>query len=236
MDKKSGIIKQIIVITDGRSNIGVNPAEAAAKAKAGGITVSAIGIIDNEGKNEEDVMEVEAIAKAGGGLSDYCYIQNLGTTLQVMTQKTVNHTLECIVSKQLKTIIGEDITNIEPESRMKIVEFIEKYGERVDLLNAIVLDTSKSMTHKLEKAKKCIVDLMEAMNNRKGISNLALISYPGDNSSMINVVCDFTTDMSLLKEGMKLLKARGGTPTGPAIEAAIDLIMEYDAPARVHYV
>jgi len=225
MDKKSGIIKQIIVITDGRSNIGVNPAEAAAKAKAGGITVSAIGIIDNEGKNEEDVMEVEAIAKAGGGLSDYCYIQNLGTTLQVMTQKTVNHTLECIVSKQLKTIIGEDITNIEPESRMKIVEFIEKYGERVDLLNAIVLDTSKSMTHKLEKAKKCIVDLMEAMNNRKGISNLALISYPGDNSSMINVVCDFTTDMSLLKEGMKLLKARGGTPTGPAIEAAIDLIM-----------
>ncbi|MGI5997905.1 MAG: VWA domain-containing protein [Lutispora sp.] len=236
MDKESGIIKQIIVITDGRSNIGVNPAEAAAKAKAEGITVSAIGIIDDEGRNEEDVLEVEAISKAGGGLSDYCYTHNLGMTLQTMTQKTVNHTLECIVSRQLKTIIGEDITNIEPKSRLKIVEFIEKYGERVNLLNVIVLDTSKSMANKLEKSKKCIIDLMESMNNRKGISNLALISYPGDNSSMINVVCDFTTDRALLKEGMKLLKAKGGTPTGPAIEAAIDLIMEYDAPARIHYV
>lgn len=236
MDKDSGIIRQMIIITDGRSNIGINPVEAAAKAKAAGITVSAIGIIDNEGKGEEDVMEVEAISKAGGGLADYCYLQDLGMTLQAMTQKTVNHTLECIVSKQLKNIIGEDITNIEPQSRMKIVEFVENYGDRVDLLYAIVLDTSKSMTNKLETAKKCILDLMEALKNRKGVSRLALISYPGDNGNSINIACDFTTDIGVLREGLKLLKARGGTPTGPAIEAAMNLIFEYDSPVRLHYV
>ncbi|SHJ08615.1 vWA domain-containing protein [Lutispora thermophila] len=236
MEKETGIIKQMIIITDGKSNIGINPVEAAAKAKAAGITVSAIGIIDNECKGEEDIMEVEAITKAGGGLADYCYIQDLGMTLQVMTQKTVNHTLECIVSKQLKSIIGKDITNMEPQSRMKIVEFIENYGDRVDLLYVILLDTSKSMANKLDTAKKCIIDLMEALKNRKGVTKLALISYPGENGNYINTACDFTTDTDVLKEGLNLLRARGGTPTGPAIEAAMNLIFEYDAPASLRYV
>ncbi|MCQ1530583.1 vWA domain-containing protein [Lutispora saccharofermentans] len=236
MDGDCGIIRQMIIITDGRSNIGINPVEAAAKAKASGITVSAIGIIDGEGRDEKDVMEVEAISKAGGGLSDYCYPRNLSMTLQAMTQKTVNHTLECIVSKQLKTIIGQDMTNIEPKSRMKVVEFIENYGERVDLLYAIVLDTSKSMTNKLELAKSCIIDLMEALSHRRGVSKVALISYPGENSQSAGIACEFTSEISVLKEGLKLLKAGGGTPTGPAILSAMELMLEDEAPAQAHYV
>jgi len=236
MNKDIGIVRQMLIITDGRSNIGVSPIEAAAKAKSMGITVSAIGIIDNELKGEEDVLEIEAISKAGGGLSDYCYLDNLGVTMQVMTQKTVNHTLECIVSKQLKSIIGKDITNIEPKSRMKIIEFIENYGDRVDLLYVILLDTSKSMMNKLDTAKKCIADLLEALNSRKGTSKLALISYPGDDGNITNVVSDFTTEVSDLREGMKQLKAKGGTPTGPAIEAAISLKLEKSPSVKTHYV
>ncbi|MDD2480589.1 MAG: VWA domain-containing protein [Lutispora sp.] len=236
MIQEYGVIRQMIIITDGRSNIGVSPIEAASKAKEMGITVSAIGIIDSEGNEEGDVMEIEAISKAGGGLCDYCYPKDLGLTLQAMTQKTVNHTLECIVSKQLKSIVGQDITSIEPKSRMRVVEFIENYGERVDLLYAIVLDTSKSMTNKLELAKNCVVDLMEALNNRKGISRVALVSYPGDIGSTANVACEFTTEMHILEKGLKALKAYGGTPTGPAIETAAGLIIEYEAPAQAHYV
>ncbi|HHY76983.1 MAG TPA: VWA domain-containing protein [Clostridiales bacterium] len=236
MNENTGIIKQMLIVTDGRSNIGISPIEAAAKAKSMGITVSAIGIIDNDLKGEEDVLEIEAIAKAGGGLSDYCYLDNLGETMQAMTQKTVNYTLECIVSKQLRSLIGKDMTNIEPESRMKIVEFIENYGDRVDLLYVILLDTSKSMMNKLDTAKKCVADLLEVLNNRKGTSKLALISYPGENGNITSVVSDFTSEVSVLKEGMKRLKAKGGTPTGPAIEAAIDLIMEQSSSARVYYV
>lgn len=229
MDNECGVIRQMVIITDGRSNIGINPAEAAAKANAMGITVSAIGIISGEGRDEGDVMEIEAISKAGGGLCDYCYLEDLGIILQDMTQKTVNHTLECIVSKQLKSIIGQNITNIEPKARMKIVEFIESYGNRVDLQYAIVIDTSKSMMSKLELAKKCIADLMETLKTRKGVSKVALISYPGDSGNAANVACEFTSELSVLKEGLKALKARGDTPTGPAIEMAAELILEYES-------
>jgi Ca-activated chloride channel family protein len=228
-----GIIKQIIIITDGRSNIGGDPEKAAALAKEKGIIISGIGIIDNSGEDENDIKEVEAIARAGGGIADFCYIENLGKTLQVLTQKTVNNTLECIVNKQLKSIAGIDISNVEPESRIRLVDFIEKYGDRVSLKCCIVLDTSKSMTYKLDMAKRCIKDLLNTLNCRQGEIKLSIITYPGTGYDICSVICPFTNDSLELEESLKSVKARGGTPTGPAIDMAARYISQEDVSLNV---
>ena len=243
MDKDYGVIKQIILVTDGRSNIGGSPVNAAANAKEKGIIVSSIGIIDESGRDEEDVEEVEAIAKAGGGIADFCYLGDLGETLQALTQKTVNQTLECIVNKQLKSRVGVDITEVEPESRIKLVDFIEKYGDRVNLECSIVLDTSKSMTCKLNMAKRCIVDLLNTLNCRKGEIKLSIITYPGMGYDVCSVICPFTNDNVKLEESLKSVKARGGTPTGPALDMAVEYLLdlredqgEYYKAAPINYV
>lgn len=238
MSDDYGVVKQIIIITDGRSNIGGDPEKAAAVAKEKGITISGIGIIDDFGEDENDVKEVEAIAKAGGGIADFCYLENFGKTLQALTQKTVNKTLECIINKQLKSIAGVDISNVQPESRTRLVNFIEKYGDRVGLKCCIVLDTSKSMTYKLDMAKRCIQDLLNTLNCRQGEINLSIITYPGINYDVSSVICPFTNDSLKLEECLKSVKARGGTPTGPAIDMAVRYISQEDVSLsmeEVHY-
>lgn len=225
---ESGEIKQIIVVTDGRSNMGIGPVEAARRAFEAGITVSVIGVINCSGTSDEkDIEEVEEIAKAGGGLCEYSHIEDLGRTIQLLTQKTAQRTIEQIVSRQLKTIIGEDIESLEPKSRLKIVDFIEKYGENVNLKCIIVLDTSGSMRNKLHIARKSVVELLESLQDRRGGSNIAVITYPAENSEMCSVACGFTNEISILKQRLECMRTGGGTPTGPAIMKACMLMYDY---------
>ena len=227
MEEKIGEIKQIIIITDGKSNIGKSPVDAALDAYKRGITVSAIGIVDNDGSGDErDVEELEGIAKAGGGLCEYTHIQNLGMTMQIMTQKTAQKTLEQIVSRQLKSIVGTDINEIEPKSRYKIVDFIEKYGDKVNLKCVIALDTSGSMKYKLESAKQSLLDLLQSMKCRQGQSSIAVVTYPGQQNDVTSIVCKFTDNGDTLESRIRGIKAGGGTPTGPAIETAVNLILD----------
>jgi Ca-activated chloride channel family protein len=224
----NGEIKQIIVVTDGRSNTGISPVEAAKRAFAAGITVSTIGVINLIGSSDEkDVEEVEEIAKAGGGLCEYSHIEDLGRTIQNLTQKTAQRTIEQIVSRQLKVIMGEEIENLEPKSRLKLVDFIEKYGENINLKCVVVLDTSGSMRNKLAIAKRSVVELLENLQGRKGNSSIAVIAYPGEEDGMCSIICGFTNELSILKQKLELLSTNGGTPTGPAILKACELMYRY---------
>lgn len=224
----SGEIKQIIVVTDGRSNTGISPVEAAKRAYDAGITVSTIGVINLRGSSDEkDIEEVEEIAKAGGGLCEYSHIEDLGRTIQNLTQKTAQRTIEQIVSRQLKVIMGEEIENLEPKSRLKLVDFIDKYGENINLKCIVVLDASGSMRDKLAIAKKSVVELLESLQGRKGNSSIAVITYPGGNDAMCNIICGFTNEISILRQKLELLSTGGGTPTGPAIIKACELMYQY---------
>lgn len=226
-DENSGEIKQIIIITDGKSNIGINPIEAARQAYKSGIIVSAIGIIGQDGEGDErDIEELEGIAKAGGGLCEYTHLENLSMTVQVMTQKTAQRTIEQIVSKQLKSIVGVDMNSLEPKSRFKIVDFIEKFGDGINLRCAIVLDCSGSMKSKLQTARKSLIELLRNLKSRRGSSKLALIKYPGLGNDEASIICSFTDSEGFLEDRLNLLKAGGGTPTGPAIEKACWLILQ----------
>lgn len=222
----SGEIQQIIVITDGKSNMGISPIDAARKANRMGMVVSVIAIIDRDGsEGEKDIEEVEGIAKAGGGLCDYTHIENLGMTMHVMTQKTAQKTIEQIVSRQLKSIIGVDMNSLEPKSRFKIVDFIEKYGESINLKCVIVLDTSGSMKNKLATAKKSLLELLDSLKCRKGNSSIAVVTYPGEKDFFCSACCNFTGDHELLKNRLDSIRTGGGTPTGPAIEKACELML-----------
>ncbi len=225
---ESGEIKQIIVITDGRSNMGINPVEAAKRAYNAGMTVSTIGVINLRGSSDEkDIEEVEEIAKSGGGLCEYSHIEDLSRTIQNLTHKTAQRTIEQIVSRQLKTIVGEEIENLEPRSRLKIVDFIEKYGESVNLKCIVLLDTSGSMRDKLAIAKRSLLELLENLQGRKGSSSIAVIAYPGGEEYMSSTICEFTSELNILKQKLEGIRCGGGTPTGPAIIRACQLMEQY---------
>lgn len=60
-------MKQILLITDGCSNVGASPVMAAAHALQEGITVNVAGVIDYGTIGELGSLEIAEIAKAGGG-------------------------------------------------------------------------------------------------------------------------------------------------------------------------
>ncbi len=78
-------IKQIILVTDGQSNVGGDPIEAAENAYKNGIIVNTIGIVEQKGTSEDALNEIMHIAKAGGGNYEYTYIDELFQTMQSLT-------------------------------------------------------------------------------------------------------------------------------------------------------
>ncbi len=216
-------INQIIVVTDGKSNIGGDPVMATKEAAKNGITVSTIGIM-GKGDGEEDCIdEIRRIAKNGGGEWELTYIENLSMTLQMVTQKTINRTISTVVNKQLKEIIGQEIDEMMPKERKKFVEYIENLSDEIFLRCCIILDSSGSMKPKLIKARESIIDLMNSLKARKGRSEVAIIAYPGKNGEMYDLINGFTDDTNTILERLREIKANGTTPTAPAIYGAIKL-------------
>ncbi len=115
---KPSTLKQILLITDGCSNRGEDPAAVAALANAQHITVNVIGILE-EGHTEHSLSleEVENIAKAGGGVSQLIYKQALTETVQMVTKQAMTQTIEGVVNRELKQILGPGNTldDLPPE-------------------------------------------------------------------------------------------------------------------------
>ncbi len=217
-------IKQIIVVTDGKSNIGGNPVEAAVCAAREGITVNVIGIMAPQEMDDRFLQEVEEIAQAGKGVSEITMIQDLGHTMHMVTQKSMNKTIETIVGKQLKEILGSELEEIPPRSRNKIIEYMDQLGESVGLKCCIVMDCSGSMGQKIGTARQSIIELMNSLKGRGGKSEIAVIAYPGENGEHCKIIHPFTADLDQIKRSVLSLKAGGTTPTAPAIEKALELI------------
>lgn len=223
----NGEINQIIVVAGGRSGLGISPIEAARKAYDEGITVSTIGIINLSGSDEKAVEEVEEIAKAGGGLWEYSSIEYLDRTIQKLTRKTARRTIEQIVDRQLKAIIGEEIEDLEPKSRIKLVDFIQRYEENINLKCIILLDTRESMRGKVAILKKSVIKLLENLHKRKGNSSIAVLTYPGENIDMCSIICEFTSDISILNQKLEIICSGRDTPIGPAILKSSEFMHQY---------
>ena len=217
-------MKQILLITDGCSNMGVSPIVAAAHALEDGITVNVVGVIDYGTIGELGSLEISEIAKAGGGISRIVGTQRLAQTMQMMTRKTVVQTIQQAVNKELKHILGDStIEDLPPQRRSQVVEVVDELTETTPLQVALLIDASASMKPKLSAVEEAIRDLMLSLQAREGISELAVFHYPGRNSeedAIMNV--NWTTDLANLKSLFNRIQMKGATPTGPAIMKVID--------------
>jgi len=220
---KIGTLKQILLLTDGCSNQGEDPAAAAALAYQQGITVNVIGILDqDESEESHGLQEVEDIALSGGGVSQIVYSEALSQTVQMVTKQAMNQTLQGFVNKELQQILGKNQTleDIEPDKRGEIIEVVEELGETTNLEIIILLDTSASMHHKLLMVKESLIDLSISLNARVGKNRFSIYSFPGKRKD-IQKVLDWSPKLDSISSVFPKITSGGITPTGPAIREAM---------------
>ncbi|WP_019914467.1 VWA domain-containing protein [Paenibacillus sp. HW567] len=212
-------MKQILLITDGCSNVGESPVMAAAHARQEGITVNVVGVVDYGTIGELGSREIADIAKAGGGLSRIVGTPQLSQTIQMMTRKTVVQTIQQAVNKEVQKILGEgSLEELPPLQRSQVVTVVDELTETSPLRLALLIDASASMKPKLGAVEDAIRDLALSLEAREGRSEIAVFHFPGRSGSEEAVLdMDWTQNVSQVRSLFSKLKMRGATPTGPAI-------------------
>ncbi|WP_018131752.1 vWA domain-containing protein [Effusibacillus pohliae] len=216
-------VKQILLITDGCSNIGCNPVHAAETARRHGIAVNVIGIVDGGSLGADGQREVQEIANAGGGISRIVEVKQLARTMHMMTRYTMQLTIQQVVNQELRSIVGTEMTDLPPEKRMDVAHLIDQAGEEAELRLVLLVDVSASMQGKLPQVREAIRDLEIGLDARKGKHQIAVMTYPaaGAVAKVVSQFCE-NPGLAALSSG---LSAAGGTPTGPALEQAIELLL-----------
>ncbi|ETT46954.1 MULTISPECIES: hypothetical protein [unclassified Paenibacillus] len=212
-------MKQILLITDGCSNVGESPVLAAAHARQEGITVNVVGVVDYGTIGELGSREIADIAKAGGGISRIVGTPQLAQTIQMMTRKTVVQTIQQAVNKEVQKILGDgSLAELPPQQRSQVVTVVDELTEISPLRIALLIDASASMKPKLGAVEDAIRDLALSLEAREGRSEIAVFHFPGRSGSedaMLDI--DWTRNVSEVRSLFSRLKMRGATPTGPAI-------------------
>lgn len=213
------MMKQIILITDGCSNVGIDPVIAAAQARQEGITVHVIGVIDQGEIGELGAAEIAEIAKAGGGMSRIVSSAQLSQTVQMMTRKTVAGTIQQVVEQELRHILGSggELTDLPPEKRGQVVQVVEDWSENVSLRVALLVDASASMKPKLAAVQETVHDLMASLKARSGKSELSLFRFPGLQGEECHMELCWTAELAKVRNLFYKINMRGTTPTGPAL-------------------
>ncbi|HIW33328.1 MAG TPA: VWA domain-containing protein [Candidatus Paenibacillus intestinavium] len=226
-------MKQILLITDGCSNVGMSPVVAAAHAKSEGISVNVIGVVDQGELGEYGSAEIHEIARAGGGLSRLVQTKELAQTVQMMTRKTVVQTIQIAVQKELQHVLGNhSIEALAPEKRSEVVRVMDELTETTELQVALLIDASASMRPKLASVEEAIYDLMLSLQAREGKSEIAVLHFPGAKHQEDCVVdLQWTTHLKGMQSIFPKLHMSGTTPTGPALMKAVEFYTEQRAKA-----
>ncbi|NLW39459.1 MAG: VWA domain-containing protein [Tissierellia bacterium] len=229
------MLNQIIVISDGRSNVGPKPSSIAELAYNKGIRVNTIGIIDSN-KDRDAIEELEDIAEKGGGLCELTTLDKLSAALSRVTISSVYNSIEEVVREELKTISDRDIYDMNPVERNKIIDMIDKISNEVPLKCLILLDASGSMKNKIDVARKSVLELLLFLQERKGENQIGLIAYPGKDG-YYQMLSDFTSNIDELKGDIEKISTGGTTPTGYAMEGAIKMLTrDEDYPVNEYIV
>ncbi len=230
---KEAKLRQILVVTDGCSNVGMSPIAAATLAREQGITVNVIGVIDKNELGEQGEREIYEMAQAGGGLSDIVYPAQLAQTVQMLTRKAMTRTIQHVVNKELKEILGDSsIEALSPEKRMQVAGMVDDLGERSSLEVVMLVDTSASMKSKLSAVQQAIYDFSVSLRSRSGNSRMTVCSFPGKQKH-IEVRIPWTAQVEKAYQLTNALTMSGVTPTGPAIVEAIALFEHVALPASL---
>ncbi len=208
-----GTLKQVLLLTDGHSNYGEDPIAIAGLGQEQGVTINVIGIVDGEHANEQGLQEVEAIAMAGGGVSQIVYAQQLSKTVQMVTQKAMTQTLHGVINKELKHILGknEEMEDLAPEKRGQVMEVVDELGETVMLEVLVLVDTSASMESKLPMVQEALTDLSISLTSRIGQNRFSLYSFPGKRKPIDRLI-DWTPKLESLTGMFHKLSSGGDDP------------------------
>ncbi|MFT8363601.1 MAG: VWA domain-containing protein [Sporolactobacillus sp.] len=220
---KKGTLRQILLITDGCSNQGEDPVMVAALAKEQGITVNVIGVLDHfDAEDSHGLQEVEAIAQAGGGISQIVQTRQLAQTVQMVTKQSMTQTIKGVINQELQGILGDTgtVEDLPPEKRGKVMEIVDELGETVDLDVCILVDTSASMKAKLPTVREALTDMTLSLSARMGENNYCLHLFPGKRKAVTRIV-SWSPNLDAIERAFEKIVTHGVTPTGPAIKEAI---------------
>lgn len=223
---KEATIRQILVITDGYSNIGPDPVDAARRAQKRGIVVNVIGVVDKGETGGQGYDEAHSIADAGGGMCRIVQPVDLSATAQMMTHQTMQLTLQQVVNQELLSVMGKTAEDLPPAERTRIAQVVAKLEEEVALQLVVAIDMSASMKDKVDIVREAVRDLALSLQVRTGALSVAVIAFPGSGDAPTRLVQPFASQVDV-RALESALQPRGGTPTGPAIDHAVALILEY---------
>lgn len=159
MRENEATIQQILVVTDGCSNIGADPVEAATQARRQGIVVNVIGVLDGGVNGKPGYAEAMSIADAGGGMCRVVQPTELSATAQMMTHQTMQMALAQIVNKELMQSLGKTTEDLPPAERSRIMQVVDTLEEEIGLRLVVAIDTSASMRDKLPMVREALTDL-----------------------------------------------------------------------------
>lgn len=219
------MLKQLVLVTDGCSNVGMYPAAAAAHAKTQQITVHVVGVVDEGEFGSRGEQEVAEIAEAGGGMYRIIPTQQLSGTIQMMTRMTVAQTVQQAVQTELKQVLGNhSLEDLPPAQRGDVVQVVERVSENIDLRAALLIDTSASMRPKLRQVEEAILDLSISLQSRQGKSEVSVFHFPGNGKPFreIELALGWTEQVPAVRQLFSKLNMKGATPTGPAIMKVVE--------------
>lgn len=233
--KEDEMMKQIILITDGCSNIGINPVTAAAHALAEDIVVNVVGVIDQGEIGVRGRSEINEIAQAGGGMSRIVTSAKLAQTVQMMTRQTVVQTIHNVVRQQLQELTGQsELETLSPQQRGQVVQLMDDLSETSALQIALLIDTSASMKPKLAAVEAAIQDLMLSLQARQGESEIAVFHFPGSRAGVdVELRTNWTSDLIQMQQLFRTISMGGTTPTGPALMKVIRFFVEGRLPDAI---
>lgn len=222
------VLKQIIVITDGHSNYGRDPVDAAREAREYGITVNAVGILDAGWMGARGRQEVERIAHVGGGVCQFTAAEDIGQTIHTVTSQLTRRYSELILNRQLRQMTGVELTGLSPAQRDVLILLLMKLDEEIEMDLVLVLDTSGSMINKKLALEESLAETMICLGQRTGAVKLAIVQFPGPagNGCLIK---PWQINNVLTSRILRAVSYGGPTPTGPAIEAAVTLLLPDEA-------
>ncbi|MCY0869709.1 MAG: hypothetical protein OWT27_03865 [Firmicutes bacterium] len=219
-----GILRQILLITDGCSNVGTDPVYVAQSARARGLTTSVIGVLDDGALGERGRREAENIADAGGGMCRIVRARDLSQTVQMVTRQTMQLTLHQVVNAELRQIIGGEETDLPPETRARVAGAVMQMSEQMRVDMALVIDMSASMQSKKGAVCDAIRDLEFGLEARAGAYRLIVVTYPGAGGESADLHGETWADASIA-DIIAGLRPAGNTPTGPALETAVTALL-----------
>lgn len=213
-------MKQLVLVTDGCSNVGMYPAAVAAHARLAQITVHVVGVVDEGEIGSRGEREIKDIAEAGGGMYRIVPSSQLAGTIQMMTRQTIAQTVQQAVQAELKQVLGKhELEELPPTQRADVVQVVDQVSENIDLRVALLIDTSASMRPKLRQVEEAIKDLSLSLQARRGKSEVAVFHFPGSGKPLRDVELDleWTTEIPKVRQLFHKLNMKGATPTGPAM-------------------